>query len=131
MLCQSPEVLRELLTSAELTRPHQVTVESLADRSLSPGRKSGTPPLPEGKYRVLYADTPWGYNDERTGDAVFQAPWTSAGLPTVAIPTGLGQSGLPLSVQLAGLPFQEGNLLAAARWCEETLDVNLWPPDYE
>ena len=66
-----------------------------------------------------------------TGDAVFQAPWTSAGLPTVALPSGISEAGLPLSVQLAGLPFQEGQLLGVARWCEQTLDVNLWPPDYE
>lgn len=65
-----------------------------------------------------------------TGDAVFQAPWTSAGLPTISIPSGLSPSGLPLGVQLAGLPFEEGALLAAARWCEEVLDLAQWPPDY-
>lgn len=65
-----------------------------------------------------------------TGDAVFQSPWTSSGLPTIVIPSGLSQSGLPLGVQLAGLPFEEGKLLAAARWCEETLGVSLWPPAY-
>ena len=65
-----------------------------------------------------------------TGDAVFQAPWTSGGLPTITIPSGLAGSGLPLGVQLAGLPFAEGKLLGVARWCEETLRVDLWPPDY-
>ena len=65
-----------------------------------------------------------------TGDAVFQAPWTSAGLPTITIPSGLAGSGLPLGVQLAGLPFAEGKLLGVARWCEEALRVDLWPPDY-
>jgi aspartyl-tRNA(Asn)/glutamyl-tRNA(Gln) amidotransferase subunit A len=66
-----------------------------------------------------------------TGDAVFQAPWTSSGLPTIVLPSGIGQSGLPLAVQLAGLPFQEGKLLGAARWCENVLQTNLWPPDYQ
>jgi aspartyl-tRNA(Asn)/glutamyl-tRNA(Gln) amidotransferase subunit A len=65
-----------------------------------------------------------------TGDAVFQSPWTSSGLPTIVIPSGLSQSGLPLGVQFAGLPFEEGKLLAAARWCEAVLGVDLWPPDY-
>ena len=64
-----------------------------------------------------------------TGDAVFQAPWTSAGLPTITIPSGLAGSGLPLGIQLAGLPFAEGQLLGVARWCEEALRVDLWPPD--
>jgi aspartyl-tRNA(Asn)/glutamyl-tRNA(Gln) amidotransferase subunit A len=65
-----------------------------------------------------------------TGDAVFQAPWTSAGLPTITLPSGISASGLPLGVQLAGQPFREGSLLAVARWCEEALGVELWPPDY-
>ncbi len=65
-----------------------------------------------------------------TGDPVFQAPWTSAGLPTITLPSGLSASGLPLGVQLAGQPFTEGSLLAVARWCESTLGVELWPPDY-
>ena len=64
-----------------------------------------------------------------TGDPVFQVPWTSAGLPSITLPSGLSESGLPLGVQLAGQPFSEGNLLAVARWCESVLDVQLWPPD--
>ncbi len=65
-----------------------------------------------------------------TGEAVFQAPWTSSGLPTITIPSGVAGSGLPLGIQLAGLPFAEGKLLGVARWCEEALEVDLWPPDY-
>ena len=65
-----------------------------------------------------------------TGDAVFQAPWTSSGLPTIVIPSGMSESGLPLAVQLAGQPFQEGRLLGAARWCERVLQTGLWPPEY-
>ena len=56
-----------------------------------------------------------------TGDAAFQSPWTSSGLPTVVVPTGLSQSGLPLAVQLATAPWQEGKLLGAAKWCEDIL----------
>lgn len=65
-----------------------------------------------------------------TGDAVFQAPWTSSGLPTITIPSGLATNGLPLGTQLAGLPFKEGPLLGVAKWCEEVLNVDLWPTDY-
>ena len=63
-----------------------------------------------------------------TGDAVFQSPWTFAGLPTVTIPSGLSQSGLPLGIQLEGTPFEEARLLAVARWCEAALGVELVPP---
>ena len=65
-----------------------------------------------------------------TGDAAFQAPWTSAGLPTVVVPSGLSTEGLPLAVQFAAPPFEEGRLLGAARWCERALGLDLRPPDY-
>ena len=65
-----------------------------------------------------------------TGDAAFQAPWTSAGLPTIVIPSGLSEDGLPLGVQFAAPPFEEGMLLSAAHWCEAALGVNLRPPNF-
>ena len=65
-----------------------------------------------------------------TGDAAFQAPWTSAGLPTVVVPSGLSEEGLPLGVQFAATPFDEGRLLAVARWCERALGLDLRPPDF-
>ena len=65
-----------------------------------------------------------------TGDAAFQAPWTSAGLPTVVVPSGLSEDGLPLGIQLAAPPFEEGRLLGAAKWCEQTLGLDLRPPDF-
>ena len=65
-----------------------------------------------------------------TGDASFQAPWTTSGLPTVTLPSGLSGDGLPLAVQLGGLPFEEGKLLGAAKWCESVVGVKLSPPNY-
>ena len=64
-----------------------------------------------------------------TGDPAFQRPWTSSGLPTVSLPSGLSANGLPLGIQLEGAPFDEAHLLAVAAWCEKALDVNLTPPD--
>ncbi len=64
-----------------------------------------------------------------TGDPSFQSPWTTCGFPTISLPSGLSESGLPLGIQLAAAPFQEETLLAAARWCERTLDVGLVPPE--
>jgi aspartyl-tRNA(Asn)/glutamyl-tRNA(Gln) amidotransferase subunit A len=63
-----------------------------------------------------------------TGSRLFQGPWTSCGLPTITIPSGLAASGLPLGVQLAGPYLDEVRLLSAARWCELILDVRLAPP---
>ncbi|MBI4200551.1 MAG: amidase [Chloroflexi bacterium] len=64
-----------------------------------------------------------------TGSAVLQGGWTSAGVPTIALPSGLDSQGLPLGVQLAGAPFAEARLLAVARWCEQALGVALAPPE--
>ena len=63
-----------------------------------------------------------------TGDPKFQGPWTSCGLPAISIPSGLANSGLPLGIQLAAAPFSDARLLAAARWCETVLDIQLTPP---
>lgn len=65
-----------------------------------------------------------------TGDASFQVPWTTSGLPTVTIPSGLSDNGMPLAVQLGALHFQEGKLLGAAQWCQTVLGVELSPPNY-
>ena len=63
-----------------------------------------------------------------TGNPAFQGPWTSCGLPAIALPSGLAESGLPLGIQMVASPFAEGRLLAAARWCEEAMGVELNPP---
>ena len=62
-----------------------------------------------------------------TGDPAFQTPWTACGLPAMTLPSGLADSGLPLGIQLASAAFAEEKLLAAARWCEQVLDVRLAP----
>ena len=63
-----------------------------------------------------------------TGNPVMQVPWSTLGLPTIGLPTGLGQNGLPLGVQLIGASLTENHLLKVARWCERVLDVHLQPP---
>jgi len=63
-----------------------------------------------------------------TGDTRFQGPWTSCGLPTITLPAGLAESGLPMGIQLIASPFDEAQLLSTARWCEKLIDVNLFPP---
>ena len=63
-----------------------------------------------------------------TGTPMFQGPWTSCGLPAISIPSGLAASGLPLGIQLVAAPFAEARLLAASRWCEGALNVQLSPP---
>jgi aspartyl-tRNA(Asn)/glutamyl-tRNA(Gln) amidotransferase subunit A len=63
-----------------------------------------------------------------TGDPSFNSPSSFSGLPAITIPSGLSAAGLPLAIQLMGPAFAEDRLLAAARWCEATLNVRLKPP---
>ncbi|MCS7127586.1 MAG: amidase [Thaumarchaeota archaeon] len=50
------------------------------------------------------------------------------GFPAVSVPVGLSREGLPISVQIAGRPFDESTLLRLARSLEQELDLRLVPP---
>jgi Asp-tRNA(Asn)/Glu-tRNA(Gln) amidotransferase A subunit family amidase len=63
-----------------------------------------------------------------TGDASFNSPSSFSGLPAITVPSGLSAAGLPLAIQLMGPAFAEDRLLAAARWCEATLNIRMKPP---
>ena len=63
-----------------------------------------------------------------TGDPSFCAPFTFAGMPAIALPTGVDGSGLPLSVQLIAPAWAEARLLAAAAWCERVIGFDAAPP---
>ena len=65
-----------------------------------------------------------------TGDAAFQVPWTAAGLPTVVVPTGLSELGMPMAVQFGGPWAQEGQVLGASQWCERVAGLKQGPPNY-
>lgn len=54
-----------------------------------------------------------------TGDPGFYSPWTTAGLPTITVPTGISRNGMPVGVQLIGKGHDDAGLLRTARWVEE------------
>lgn len=84
-----------------------------------------------GKVDVLLSPstpTPAQADLTNTGSSIYQGPWTSCGIPAITIPSGLASTGLPFGIQLGSSHFQEAQLLAAARWCESALDVQLTPP---
>lgn len=56
-----------------------------------------------------------------TGDPVLNSPWSYTGLPAVCFPVSMSSNGLPIGVQLVGLPRSDTSLLAVARWCEQQL----------
>lgn len=85
---------------------------------------------PEIDALVMPATTSTAPTPETTGDASFNAPWSFAGVPAVCFPIGLAEDGMPCGMQLVRPQVtreDEFALLALARWCEATLNVNLWP----
>ncbi len=55
---------------------------------------------------------------ESTGDPIMNLPWTNAGLPTLTIPSGFSENGLPLGLQLAGCWQRDEELLAYGKVVE-------------
>jgi Asp-tRNA(Asn)/Glu-tRNA(Gln) amidotransferase A subunit family amidase len=56
-----------------------------------------------------------------TGNPAMNAPWSYTGLPTVSLPIGFSEVGLPLSIQLAGRLNGDAELLRASAFCERIL----------
>jgi aspartyl-tRNA(Asn)/glutamyl-tRNA(Gln) amidotransferase subunit A len=50
---------------------------------------------------------------------VFTVTVNMAGLPGIAVPTGLDSKGLPMGLQLIGRPWEEGDLLSSAYALEQ------------
>ena len=63
-----------------------------------------------------------------TGDPTLCAPWSYAGVPAIAIPTGLDSDGLPFAVQLVGGASDLERLLGTASWCERVVAFDARPP---
>lgn len=55
---------------------------------------------------------------EGTGDPIFCTLWTLAGLPSVTLPLLVGETGLPVGVQLIGPAKKDDRLLRTARWLQ-------------
>jgi Asp-tRNA(Asn)/Glu-tRNA(Gln) amidotransferase A subunit family amidase len=76
---------------------------------------------------------------ERIGDVDITLPWIDwagflydanlAGLPSLALPAGLGDDGLPVSVQLTGVRASDGPLLALGQAVEAVIGTCGPPPD--
>ncbi|MFK7940718.1 MAG: amidase [Roseovarius sp.] len=56
-----------------------------------------------------------------TGDPIFCTLWTLAGLPCVTLPLLVGETGLPIGVQVIGPVERDDRLLRTARWLQTHL----------
>jgi aspartyl-tRNA(Asn)/glutamyl-tRNA(Gln) amidotransferase subunit A len=58
---------------------------------------------------------------------IFTTPASLVGLPTVAVPSGADDDGLPLSLQIMGRPFAEATVFRAARAFEREVGWSVAP----
>ncbi len=58
---------------------------------------------------------------------VFTVPASMAGVPALSVPAGLDDTGLPLSLQLIGRPFDEESLLAVGNVLEQAAALRSMP----
>ena len=75
------------------------------------------------------APTPAPAGLTSTGDSAFCVPWSAAGFPAIALPSGVSATGLPLAIQLVAAEFHEDRLLVVAYWCQKILDFSARPPE--
>jgi aspartyl-tRNA(Asn)/glutamyl-tRNA(Gln) amidotransferase subunit A len=58
----------------------------------------------------------------------FTGVWNLVGLPALAVPCGFSSSGLPLSMQIVGKPFDEATVLRVGDAYQRTVDWQLRVP---
>ncbi len=66
---------------------------------------------------------------DSTGDPVMNLPWTNSGLPTLTLPTGVNEAGLPMGLQLASRRQADEWLLSHGKAIEEVFRFN-WREPY-
>ena len=58
---------------------------------------------------------------DATGSPVLSRPWQALGLPVVSVPGLRDSSGMPLGVQVIGVPGREQQLFHTAQWVESVI----------
>jgi aspartyl-tRNA(Asn)/glutamyl-tRNA(Gln) amidotransferase subunit A len=119
------DVLREkllaggLLTAAEYTQAQRLRSRICDDMAAALGRvdvlATPTTPGPAPSFETVFnPDFPFARSN--------MAPFNMSGLPALAIPCGFTEAGLPLSLQIAGRPFDEATVLRVGHAYEQATD---------
>jgi aspartyl-tRNA(Asn)/glutamyl-tRNA(Gln) amidotransferase subunit A len=118
-----PDVLARLLTGQALGAADYARAQAIRgaiaaemmdcfrthDVLIAPGTPAPAPPLQPGAY--VPGDAPWG-----TTPSPFQLQrlFSLVGVPAASVPGGRNREGLPMAVQIAGRPWEEGLVLGVA-----------------
>jgi aspartyl-tRNA(Asn)/glutamyl-tRNA(Gln) amidotransferase subunit A len=126
------DVLREkfmaggLLSGAEYAQAQRLRAQLCVDMAAALARvdllATPTTPGPAPSFEtVLNPDFPFARSN--------MAPFNMSGLPALAVPCGFSEGGLPLSLQLAGRPFDEATVLRAGHAYEQATEWHRRRPD--
>jgi len=88
------------------------------DALLAPGRPAVAPPLDREFRSAARGNLP----------DVMGAIGNAAGLPAIAVPNGISDAGLPISLQFMGRAWEENTILAAAQAWQGITDYHLHHP---
>src|SRR5207249_1540481 len=119
------EILRErmlagaLITASEYVQAQRLRARLKADMAavLRTVDVLATPtsPKPAPTFATVY-DPEYGFPRGNTG------PFNMTGLPALAVPCGFTASGLPISIQITGRPFDETTVLRVGHTYEQATD---------
>jgi Asp-tRNA(Asn)/Glu-tRNA(Gln) amidotransferase A subunit family amidase len=101
----------------ERDRLRGALLEWMEDRPLILAPVGATPAYPHGVHKVTVGDRTLSLFRAFSYSQTFNV----FDLPVVVVPAGRSSAGLPIGVQIAGRPFAEATVLAAAAMVEETL----------
>jgi aspartyl-tRNA(Asn)/glutamyl-tRNA(Gln) amidotransferase subunit A len=93
-------------------------------------RRAATPTLPHPACAIGQETLTCGNVVEPTINALvrFTVPFDVSGQPAIALPCGFTSDGLPISLQLAGRPFDEATICRAAHAYESATDWHTRQP---
>ena len=115
-----------LVRAGQAHRPAQVAA---AERARAAFRDEVAPLLASVDALLSpVAPGPAPRRSDGTGDFTLCAPWSFIGVPSISIPTGLDDDGLPLALQLIGGAGRLERLLGTAAWCERLVGFDGRPP---
>jgi aspartyl-tRNA(Asn)/glutamyl-tRNA(Gln) amidotransferase subunit A len=126
------EVLRErmlaggLITGSEYVQAQRIRVRLQGDMADVLRRvdvlATPTSPKPAATFTAMYDPNP-EMPRSNTG------PFNMTGLPTLAVPIGFSASGLPLSMQITGRPFDEATVLRVGHTYEQNAEWHTRHPN--
>lgn len=119
-LAAAPETYQELEDLRGIFRSKLDLILGNVDLLIAPCMRSLPPSLTE-------MATPDNDEDERAEFITFTAPFDYSGHPTITLPCGLSQSGLPKAFQLIGAHLAEPSLVRAGFAHERALDSIVRP----